>query len=84
MHFVNNNFGVAVGSNSTILKTTDGGTNSIRINSAGWQFTGVYFFDENVGIAIGGNAYICKTTDGGKTGYKNSISGVIYNDLTDN
>lgn len=71
--FVDVNTGYAVGYDPTypwrsiILKTTNGGTNWIKINKKGqgYDFESVFFLDANTGY-VGGGTFL-KTTDGGTT-----------------
>jgi photosystem II stability/assembly factor-like uncharacterized protein len=66
VHFVNANTGYIVGHSGTILKTTNGGQNWVKLNFS-QQFAtviGCYFINENTGW-IGGDMGVMKTTDGG-------------------
>ncbi len=70
MYFVNPDKGWAVGLDSTIIHTTDGGQNWIRqITNAsnGFRFTNVKFTDEMHGWVTGINGSIFRTTDGSAT-----------------
>ncbi|MBK6877090.1 MAG: hypothetical protein IPG99_11755 [Ignavibacteria bacterium] len=71
MHFIDNNIGWTVGSSTTILKTTNGGTNWIN-QTIGTSdlLNSVYFADQNTGWAVGhlynvNTGIILKTTNGG-------------------
>jgi photosystem II stability/assembly factor-like uncharacterized protein len=64
--FVDLNTGYAVGSNGTILKTTDGGLNWFSQTSGTTAgLCSVYFFDKDNGYSFGSEGTILKTTDGG-------------------
>jgi photosystem II stability/assembly factor-like uncharacterized protein len=68
VHFVNTNTGWIVGHSGTVLKTTDGGNNWIKMP---FSFTytdliGCYFVSETTGW-VGGDIGVFKTTDGGNT-----------------
>lgn len=78
VHFANETTGWAVGYTSTILKTTDGGTNWTAQTSPEYcDFNAVYSVDENNVFAIGwgggGKGAIFKTTDGGANWYVHSV-----------
>jgi photosystem II stability/assembly factor-like uncharacterized protein len=87
VHFVNKNFGVAVGYAGTILNTTNGGESwSLQKSGSEDQFVfDVFFNDENngtaVGISFGGNneGTILRTSDGGHRWYvqRNDIDDVL-------
>ena len=69
----------AVGENSHIIKTTNGGDSWFYQQSGvNNNLTDVYFFNEQMGIAIGSGGTIIKTTDGGSTWIK-SESGAATN-----
>lgn len=69
--FVNDMTGWAVGSNGTILKTTDGGLIwSAQASGTVEELEAVHFIDQNIGWVTGGGvssepAPLLKTTDGG-------------------
>lgn len=76
MDFFDNNKGVAVGANSGIAYTTDGGTTwkygAFRfMNAAGIEtgssFIDVHFVSSNLVYAVGTNGAMTKSTDGGAT-----------------
>jgi len=69
VHFPDENTGFAVGTNGTILKTTDGGnTWSAPLPSQATDaFYSVFFTDVLNGFAVGDNNLIRQTTDGGDT-----------------
>jgi len=70
VHFVNATTGWAVGLDSTIVHTTDGGANWVRqITNAsnGFRFTDVQFIDEMNGWVVGIYGSIFLTTDGSAT-----------------
>jgi photosystem II stability/assembly factor-like uncharacterized protein len=68
VHFVSETLGWAVGSNNTILNTTNGGANwTAQTNQSGVtvsSYLGVRFLDANTGWAGGGSAVV-RTTNGG-------------------
>lgn len=62
--FIDENTGFIAGSNSTVLKTTNGGSQWLSIYPAGTEnFTYIQFFDINNGYLAGSNLY--KTNNGG-------------------
>lgn len=69
--FIDSEYGWAVGSGGTILKTTDGGVEWKDISS--WYSSDLYkvqFLNRKVGWIVGGETYngvVLKTTDGGET-----------------
>ena len=69
--FTDANTGTAVGSEETILRTTDGGTTwTLQLYPEGDALYGVYFTDANTGTVVGGSdecdcGLILHTTDGG-------------------
>jgi subtilisin-like proprotein convertase family protein len=68
--FINQNKGWAVGLDSTILRTTDGGQNWERVitnASEGYRFASVFFIDEMKGWVVGIYGSILLTEDGGLT-----------------
>jgi len=66
--FVDSNTGWAAGSDGTILKTEDGGTNWIEQTSGiGAWLRSIYFKDSNTGWAVGNKGTIIMTEDGGET-----------------
>jgi len=85
--FLNSNFGIIVGNNGTILRTTDGGNN--------WSMSGsntaedLYSVDVvNIFLAsvVGTNGIILKTTDGGLTWFEqerittNNLNSIFFTD----
>ncbi len=65
---VDENTGYAVGSNGTIIKTTNGGASWSRLNSRVTEhLTDVDFVDNLNGYAVGGNGVALKTSNGGMT-----------------
>jgi len=71
---IDENIATAVGSDGTILRTTNGGSTWITQMSGiiGRSLSGVYFTDANNGTAVGGidnnnNSGILRTTNGGET-----------------
>jgi len=67
VQFVNTDSGFVVGSQGTILKTTDGGLNWVNISPAGITstFFDLYFWNADIGLAVGSDGIIVRTTDGG-------------------
>lgn len=68
--FIDNNLGVAVGHDSVILRTTDGGDTWNLVFSAPEDeapFFDVWFSDSENGVAIGAYGSHHRTTDGGLT-----------------
>lgn len=75
VHFIDSEIGFIVGSNSIILKTTDGGASWEKNASTGTiAFKDVYFIDELNGSVIGSGVCI-KTQDGGQTWDTTAIVG---------
>ncbi|MFA5403430.1 MAG: YCF48-related protein [Ignavibacteria bacterium] len=65
--FPNENTGFASGWSSTILKTTNGGTNWAFLSSpVSASFSSIYFVDANTGWLVGSNGAIIKTTNSGQ------------------
>ena len=66
--FVNSSFGMVVGENGRVLKTTNSGINwtVIHENSKYW-LKSIKCIDENNAVAVGYNGTVIKTTDGGNT-----------------
>jgi len=68
--FVSDKVGYAVGHDSTVIKTEDGGEtwNLVYHDSdSEAPLMTVYFFDENHGLAMGAFSFVIETRDGGKT-----------------
>ncbi len=66
--FVNATTGFAVGSGSTILKSTDAGASWLEVNGGGTQnLRGVDFYDASTGFAVSQTGYVLGTSDGGAT-----------------
>ncbi len=67
--FINEQTGIAVGSSSTIIKTTDGGMKWKSISPTNFVMTyySVFFVNENTGFVCGSESYILKTTNQGAT-----------------
>ena len=68
--FIDNEIGLAVGHDSVILRTTDGGDTWELVYSAPEDeapFFDVWFADADNGVAIGAYGTHCTTTDGGMT-----------------
>lgn len=76
--FINPDTGWVVGYNSTMLKTTNGGTSWDIIQVPIMQnLISVFFIDENTGWVTGSHGGIIKTTDGGNN-WNTQFSGVFY------
>lgn len=79
LHFISMNTGWVVGSNGTILKTTNGGnTWAVQKSNLNTNLSSVYFIDSLNGWACGVNGKILKTTDGG-INWVQKLSGVTEN-----
>lgn len=84
--FADDSVGFACGSNSTILKTTDGGKNWERVSSAdsGAAYNAVYFTSRKEGIIVGERGTIMRTDDEGitwqrvNTDIKESLFGIYF------
>lgn len=70
--FIDDNIGLAVGSDETIVKTTDGGSNwtkrSVTGTGATFDCSAVYFPSSSVGYVVGSqnsDGVVLKSTDGG-------------------
>ena len=66
--FLNSQTGVAVGENSTILSTIDGGLNWNVLSSgiAPYQLNNIYLIDDLRWICVGDNGLVLTTDDGGQ------------------
>jgi photosystem II stability/assembly factor-like uncharacterized protein len=96
VYFIDENQGWAVGSMSTIMHTSDGGSNwSFQMSGTGYEFNDVYFVNPDTGWVVGEDlsiqhyAVIFKTMDGGNTwdfqtfGSDTSFQGIQFvNDST--
>jgi photosystem II stability/assembly factor-like uncharacterized protein len=87
VHFFDANTGTAVGRSSTILRTTDGGTNwSSQTSGTTNSFYDVQFINVNTGVAVGSGGTIVRTVNGGSTwtkltsGTTNPLYGVYFTD----
>ena len=68
VYFTDADTGYTVGSNGTILKTSNGGTNWTAQTSGTTNFlSSVYFTDPNTGYVVGSSGTILKTNNGGVT-----------------
>ncbi|MFN3560988.1 MAG: VPS10 domain-containing protein [Chloroherpetonaceae bacterium] len=68
LQFLDNQIGFLVGSNGTILKTTDGGTTwDSKTPAFVDNFNAVSFRDNQVGFVVGKNGKVQRTTNGGDT-----------------
>ncbi|TAL66893.1 MAG: T9SS type A sorting domain-containing protein [Bacteroidetes bacterium] len=67
--FLNDNFGYALCSSTTLFKTTDGGNTWIDISDKkAWQeLYSIFFINPSIGFAVGDDGTVCKTTDGGES-----------------
>jgi hypothetical protein len=69
--FTDANTGTTVGSDGTILRTTDGGTTwtsqSNPFSGTTYDFWDVFFSDANTGLVVGNGGIILRTTTGGVT-----------------
>jgi photosystem II stability/assembly factor-like uncharacterized protein len=88
--FINPLKGWAVGMDSTILRTTDGGQTWSRVDltvTNNWYFRSVYFIDEMHGWTVGVYGIIMLTNDGGLTwqevrnDYGESLQSVFFLDM---
>jgi photosystem II stability/assembly factor-like uncharacterized protein len=79
--FTDENTGIAVGDNGTILKTFNGGQSWV-IQESGTQknLNGLFFSNSNTGIVVGDSGLIMRTTDGGKSWNTQNI--FTYQNLT--
>ena len=77
--FTSQNIGTVVGLSSTILRTTNGGTNWVSQVSPGplAHLFDVYFYNDNTGWIVGDIGKIMKTTNGG-TNWVLETSGTAY------
>ncbi|QOW09892.1 hypothetical protein Q73A0000_05705 [Kaistella flava (ex Peng et al. 2021)] len=76
---------IAVGSEGTILKSTDGGdTWTKKLSGTDSNLTKVKFPTANIGYIISGSGNILKTTDGGETwtAKQTGFSGPYFSDLS--
>ena len=67
IQMVNSTIGYAVGSNSIVVKTIDGGTTwdiTQLYNSTAATINDLYFADATHGVIVGDNGFAMKTTDG--------------------
>ncbi|NOS83753.1 MAG: hypothetical protein HOP31_01330, partial [Ignavibacteria bacterium] len=68
IQYINSNVGYAVGYYGTVLKTTNGGINWIKMNTGLTEyFNALSFIDENTGYVVGNSGLIIKTTDSGNS-----------------
>ena len=73
--FIDQNNGWVVGSDGTILKTTNSGTNWMsQLNGTSSDLYSVHFINQNIGWTVGQNGTILKSTDGG-TNWTSQTSG---------
>ncbi len=77
--FINNNKGIAVGEQGTILKTTDGGiTWQSIITCITNDLRGVCFYDENHAVAVGTGGQIIVSENGGNTWASHWLPGIQW------
>lgn len=68
VHFTDVDNGYAVGESGTIVKTTDGGENWLKLDEVtSVHLNEVWFFSESTGFVVGDNKTLLYTTDGGNT-----------------
>lgn len=68
LQFLDNQVGFLIGSNGTILKTTDGGaTWNSKTPASLANFNALSFRDDQVGFVVGKNGKVQRTIDGGET-----------------
>jgi photosystem II stability/assembly factor-like uncharacterized protein len=78
---------VAVGSDGSVVRTTDGGASWENHPVTGVRLYAVHFPTSLVGTAAGGDGVICRTTDGGiswnaqSSGTSSTLRGVWFNDV---
>ncbi len=79
--FLNDSVGFACGTNSTILKSVDGGNKweVIPVGDSAVSFYDIKFFNSNSGIIAGEKGTILLTEDGGKTWHK--VTTDVYESL---
>ena len=78
IHFINSNIGYAVGTESTLIKTTDGGMNWVDVSPEGnADFYDVFFFTELIGFYTT-NSSIWKTTDGCQSWNLVTVNGSLW------
>lgn len=77
VYFIDDNTGWTVGSNGTILKTSNGGTNWVNLSYLINVFLqGVRFVNQSTGWCVGDSGIIINTTNGGTNWYTQN-SGTI-------
>jgi len=76
--FIDSNIGFIVGSNSTLLKTTDRGNtwNHLYLGFGTFQFTSIAARSESIITLVGANGMIMNTCDGGNSWY--TPNGPVY------
>ncbi len=66
VQMLTNLVGYAVGTNGTVIKTTDAGQSwSVQTTPVSVTLRGLSFVDESTGLAVGDNGTVIVTTDGG-------------------
>ena len=78
MDFANGSYGLFVGKNGSIVRTTDGCAHFEELNSGvASQLNDVVCVDENIAFAVGDSGAILATTDAGNT-WKKQNSGTTF------
>ncbi len=81
--FTDVNTGTAVGLSSTILRTTNGGTNWVsQPNNTGANLFAVNFLNSNTGIIAGENGIVSKTTNGGANWVNQTVPYQLYESIS--
>jgi photosystem II stability/assembly factor-like uncharacterized protein len=79
VYFINDSVGWAVGNNSAILKTINGGATWTNQYAPRWHnLQSVHFINEKTGWSVGDDKFIIKTTDGGKSWNDSEINSDLY------
>ena len=76
--FANEQYGLAVGENGTILRTSDGGTSwDLAFNGLSSPFTRIQIANPDTAWAVGRQGMVYQTIDGGQTFFRFSIGDTI-------
>lgn len=79
IHFINYNYGIAVGSKGIILKTNDGGLTWLKIQSPVSQnLFSISFSDSKSGVSVGWKGSVLKTDNGGDSWQKIDLNTRVY------